>query len=316
MAKGKDFYGKDVTEVIAKACKELSASQEDLDIEVLETGSAGIFGLCKKKAHIRVNGKKGKATGSKRKADEAVEAIAKPAPEGNNREVVKDKKEASAKQKDVPEPNGVAKEEEKPASARKKKRQESSIAAVQSVVPTESTQRVLPSDEVLATLHEDISELLTVMGFPSEITVEIVDYSVACRISGEHQEVLVGNDGRTLDSLQYLLRKIMSRRLPDRMMLSLDVGDYRERRAQELKDRALELADQVKADGKTQAIAALNPSERRVVHVMLQDDKAIRSRSVGEGLFKKVLIYKPGKKNKSGPRRGKGRQSGRSSGNK
>ena len=315
MAKGKDFYGKDVTEVIAKACKELSASQEDLDIEVLETGSAGIFGLCKKKSHIRVTRKTEKGAGPKRKTTKAVEPVAEPVPEGKNQEEVQEKKEASARQKDEPEPKETAKEE-KPASARKKKAQEPSVAAAQPVEQKESTQRELPSNEVLTTIREDISELLTVMGFPSEVTVEIVDFSVACRISGEHQEVLVGNDGRTLDSLQYLLRKIMSRRLPDRMMLSLDVGDYRERRAQELKVQALELAEQVKADGKTQAIAALNPSERRVVHMMLQDDKAIRSRSVGEGLFKKVLIYKPGKKNKSGSRRGKGRQGGRSSGNK
>ena len=57
MAKGKDFYGKDIAEVIEQACKNLGASREDLDIEVLETGSAGIFGLCKKKAHIRVQRK-------------------------------------------------------------------------------------------------------------------------------------------------------------------------------------------------------------------------------------------------------------------
>ena len=315
MAKGKDFYGKDVTEVIANACKEMSASQEDLDIEVLETGSAGIFGLCKKKAHIRVTRKSKKAVGPKKKTKKAVEPVAESVSEENNQEMVQEKKEVPAERKDVPEPEETARKE-KPSSARKKKPQEPSAAAEQPVELKESAQRELPSDEVLLTIEEDISELLTVMGFPSEVTVELVDYSVACRISGEHQEVLVGNDGRTLDSLQYLLRKIMSRRLPDRMMLSLDVGDYRERRAQELKDRALELADQVKADGKTQAIAALNPSERRVVHMMLQDDKAIRSRSVGEGLFKKVLIYKPGKKNKSGSRKGKGRQGGRSSGNK
>ncbi|MCI5221964.1 MAG: RNA-binding protein, partial [Candidatus Electrothrix sp. AR4] len=54
MAKGKDYYGSTVTDVIAKACKELSASQEELDIEILETGSPGIFGLCRKRAHIRV----------------------------------------------------------------------------------------------------------------------------------------------------------------------------------------------------------------------------------------------------------------------
>jgi spoIIIJ-associated protein len=314
MAKGKDFYGKDVTEVIANACKELSASQEDLDIEVMETGSAGIFGLCRKKAHIRVTRKTKKAAEPERKTKEVVEPAAEPVPAGDNQEVVPAKKKVTGGQKDASELKEAAREE-KPSPARKKKVQKQSAATVETVEPKEATQRELPSDQVLATIKQDISELLTIMGFPSEVTVDIVDYSVACRISGEHQEVLVGNDGRTLDSLQYLLRKIMSRHLPDRMMLSLDVGDYRERRAQELKERALELADQVKADGKTQAIAALNPSERRVVHMMLQDDKDIRSRSVGEGLFKKVLIYKPGKK-KSGSRKGKGRQGGRSSGNK
>ena len=315
MAKGKDYYGKDVTEVIAKACKELSAFQEDLDIEVLETGSAGIFGLCRKKAHIRVTRKTEKAAEPERKTKEVVEPVAEPVPAVNKQEVGREEKRGAAGQKDASEPKETA-DKEKPDSARKKKVKEPSAAAAQPVEPKEATQRELPSDQVLETIQQDISELLTIMGFPSEVTVDIVDYSVACRISGEHQEVLVGNDGRTLDSLQYLLRKIMSRHLPDRMMLSLDVGDYRERRAEELEKRALELAHQVKADGKTQAIAALNPSERRVVHMMLQDDKAIRSRSVGEGLFKKVLIYKPGKKSKSGSRKGKGRQGGRSSGNK
>ena len=90
-------------------------------------------------------------------------------------------------------------------------------------------------------------------------------------------------------------------------MLSLDVGTYRERRAEELKELALELAAQVREEGKTQAIPALNPSERRVVHMVLQDDNTIRSRSVGGGLFKKVLIYKPGRK-KPYPRKGKGKK--------
>ncbi|MCI5143981.1 MAG: hypothetical protein D3923_00300 [Candidatus Electrothrix sp. AR3] len=80
-----------------------------------------------------------------------------------------------------------------------------------------------------------------------------------------------------------------------------------------MKEQALKLAVQVKEDGMTQAIPALNPSERREVHMVLQDDKGIRSRSVGDGLFKKVLIYKPGRK-KSYSRKNRGRQGG-SSGN-
>ncbi len=140
------------------------------------------------------------------------------------------------------------------------------------------------------------------------------DGAVQCHISGEHEDDVIGHDGRTLDNLQYLIRKIASRSLPDKTMIDLDVGDFRERRTEELKEKAVELADLVKKDGKTQAIPALNPSERRVVHVTLQDDKSIRSRSVGDGIFKKVLIFKPGKGRKPGSRR-RGKQSGGSSSN-
>jgi spoIIIJ-associated protein len=309
MAKGKDFYGMDVPEIIKRACKELSASQGDLNIEVLETGSAGIFGLCKKKAHIRVTPKAASAAEDSVGIDQQKDQAEK------DQEVVQPEKKASrpkspAKKKSVKEKKPIK------ATAGNEKAQKSSAKVEAASTAKETAPRALPSEEVIASVQDDISQLIEKMGFPSTVEVKLVDYTLECQISDEHEEALVGNDGRTLDSLQYLLRKMMSRRLPDRMMVSLDVGNYRERRAEELKERAVELASLVKEDGKTQAIAALNPSERRVVHMILQEDKAIRSRSVGEGLFKKVLIYKPGKKNKSGSRKGKGRQSGRSSGNK
>jgi len=53
-----EFEGKDVAEAISKACKTFNVSQEDLDIEVLTTGTSGIFGLCKQKARLRVALKK------------------------------------------------------------------------------------------------------------------------------------------------------------------------------------------------------------------------------------------------------------------
>jgi len=87
------------------------------------------------------------------------------------------------------------------------------------------------------------------------------------------------------------------------LKLTVDVGNFREKRQEELKVRAVELAAMVKVDGKTQVIPALNPSERRVIHMILQEDKEIRSRSVGDGLFKKILIFKPGKGNRSGRKR-------------
>ena len=52
--KKREYEGKDIADAISKACKSLNVSQEDLDIEVLTTGTSGIFGLCRQKCRLRV----------------------------------------------------------------------------------------------------------------------------------------------------------------------------------------------------------------------------------------------------------------------
>ena len=303
MAKGKDFYGKDIAEVIEQACRELGAGREDLDIEVLDTGSSGIFGLCKKKAHIRV---RRKAAGPEPQPAAESPRIEPADPETGEAETVE------------PAPVETRTERRRPARvsepAVEPTDRADDEATGEAVAPVEEEPEEPPSAEALEQIRADLGQLLELMGFPSEVRVVFEDNTVHCTITGAHEEQIVGPEGRTLDSLQYLLRKMVAACVPDRIMLALDAGGFRERRAGELRERALELAEQVKADGKTQAIPALNPSERRVVHMALQEDKGVRSRSVGEGLFKKVLIYKPGKGRRASSRKRRGGQGGRTSG--
>ncbi len=316
MTKAKDFFGKDITEVIELACKFYETTQGQLDIEVLETGSAGIFGLCRKKAHIRVSLKKAateeepqpvkKDAGKSKKRTPASQTASKPTvPVGANKDVketvdqVEPPQKPSEEKKNVPE--AVAKSNE-PKKQGVQSEDTVEKEPQQEVIPVEP-----PSQEALDGISATIKEVLALMTFPAEVVVKSENSTVYCNISSEHETDIIGSEGRTLDSLQYLLRKMLLQSLPDKYMLSLDVGNFRERRAEELKERALQLAVQVKEDGKTQAIPALNPSERRIVHMVLQEDKSIRSRSVGDGLFKKVLIYKPGKgRRPSGSKKKKG----------
>jgi len=308
--KGRDFYGQEVTTLIEEACREFSVSQEELDIEVLETGSAGIFGLCRKKAHIRV---RPKAKSAAPVAEKEVKDVPAPAPEKGARDEGAKEAEPADREKKKTDRKPV----QKKSSAKKKKdtapgkgEEKKNVAKGGQKRSSEPVEP--PSDDVLAQVKGDIGELLVLMGYPSEVSLQVEDSALRCHIRGEHEEVLVGSEGRTLDSMQYLLRKMMAGVLPERMMLSLDAGDFRKRRARELKERALSLAEEVRETGKTQAIPALNPAERREVHMILQEDKTIRSRSVGDGLFKKVLIYKPGSKSGRSSRKRKRRSSGRS----
>jgi len=310
MAKAKDYYSKSVPEAIRQACADFATSQENLDIEVLETGSAGIFGLCRKRAHIRVSPRQagGEAPAPVRHPRKPVQAEAAPVAEEQELSLAAPEVEAEAPPTESGRGRG-RRERKRPPRAEKT---EAAPAPAQQPREPEAVAEPLepPTEEVLARIQADLAQVLKLMGYESEVKVHFAENTVQCQISGEYEEQIVGPEGRTLDSLQYLLRKMESQVLPDRMNVALDVGNFRERRIEELKKTAVALAEQVKEDGKTQSIPALNPSERRVVHLVLQDDKGVRSRSVGDGLFKKVLIYKPGSKGrKSGPRR-RGRQGG------
>jgi spoIIIJ-associated protein len=279
----KDFYGKEVAEAIKKACEKLKTPQEQLEIEVIETGSTGIFGLIRKKAHIRVQVKKADPPARSKK-----EASAKP----EKKKVAPSKKpeKAAVEKKITP----TQPEKEKKAEPEKPTKKSQPSEVKEKTAGSEEITEEL-SEEALAIIKEELTQVLDLMGYPSPVEVSSSGTSVLCHVGEEHEDILTGQDGKTLDSIQYLLRKIIARKVPGRLRLTVDIGNFREKRLAELKERAEELAVKVKADGKTQVIAALSPSERRVIHMTLQDDKEIRSRSVGDGLFKKILIYKPGK---------------------
>jgi spoIIIJ-associated protein len=323
MTSGKhDFYGKEVTDAIQQACEKLQVPQEQLDIEVVETGSTGIFGLIRKKAHIRAH----------------IKTVEPPAPPKKN-DISKPVEKAQPAEKVevfpvTPEPERIEKgASPEPTAAPVSDDEGESIpfSSAEAIVnpdiadiadiateghdeiSEDEDDQLEPSEEeesgeelpeaALDLIKDELVRLLDLMGYPSSVEVSAKGASVFCHVGETYEDILTGQDGKTVDSIQYLLRKIIARKVPNRLRLTVDIGNYREKRLAELKIRALELAEKVKTDGKTQVIAALSPSERRVIHMSLQDDKEIRSRSVGDGLFKKILIYKPGKAGKGGGRK-------------
>lgn len=313
--KDQDFYGKEVADAIREACETLRVPQEQLEIEVVETGSTGIFGLIRKKAHIKAHVK---PVSEQQEEGEGAKADSSEQEGGAKKTAPKPRAEKKEKEPVAPEPPQEEPLKETPA---KKLQEEEEKKKASADLPVEEADydngdeddeepdngngamaEELPP-ESLSLIEKELSSILELMGYPSTVEASAKGASVQCHVSEEHEDILTGQEGKTLDSIQYLLRKIVARKVPNRLRLTVDVGNYREKRLASLKDRAAELAEQVKEDGKTQVIAALSPSERRVIHMSLQDDKEIRSRSVGDGLFKKILIYKPGKGGRAGGRK-------------
>jgi len=148
--------------------------------------------------------------------------------------------------------------------------------------------------EVLAEIKRVTERVLSLMGYPATAELTQNNGKVEVQISGDHIEAIIGPEGSNLDALQYLVRKMVSQKFSDKVMLTMDANDFRETRKKELRELALEIGRLVKEGRKSKIIAPLNPAERRIIHVTLQNDKAIRSKSIGDGLFKKIKVYIPG----------------------
>jgi len=279
------FEGTDVDGAINKACLKFSVPREKLNIEIVSTGSTGIFGLCKKKAIIRVSSK------------EAIspQAKSKNKPSRNDSPKISTKtgnKEKTNRETVIAAPKATTQKHGDPKEPKSSPKQQ--VAA--------------PSPEVIDYLKTNLHRLLELMGFPPEINVSEKDNKIFLQISSDFNDKLTSKDGQLLDSLQYLLRKMISAKFPQKVLFSIDADNFRETRRANLIEQAKKLALETKETGKTKTIPPLNPAERRIVHMALQDDTSIRSRSVGDGLFKKILIYLPGKEKKRPPRR-RGRKS-------
>lgn len=277
--KRKEYKGNNLDEAIAAACSDLKAHQEELDIEVLSAGSAGIFGFCKKKTVIVVSRK------------------------GHSQNKNEDKAQAEGRPAEKLRPHHAKATSDR---VRPKSTQKRTASSSQS----ETTKSLPPSAEVLDEIKELLATLLRLMDFPSEISISASGDKVTAHIRTENNaDQIIGRDGSTLDALQYLLRKIVTQKFPEKINLDLDADNYREDRKKELEALALDLANKVRETGKSQIISALNPAERRIVHIALQDDTTIRSSSIGEGLFKKVRIALPGQGRKRSGSHGRERSS-------
>lgn len=115
---------------------------------------------------------------------------------------------------------------------------------------------------------------------------------LAIDISGGDEELLKDKKGQMLDAFQLLIKRVVQHNFPeDKTNITVDCGGYREESASALIERAENLKAICIEQGKAVYYRALPPKDRKVVHQYLAQDTRVKSRSLGEGLYKKIKIY-------------------------
>lgn len=206
--------GKTVEEAIDLAAAELGVVRDQLDVEVLEEPSKGLFGL--------LGGKPAKIRATVKKVEQVK-------PEG-------------------------------------------------------------PKVDPVAVAREFLDNIFRTMKLDVKVEKLTQAENVTLNLRGDDLGILIGKHGQTLDALQYLTNLAAHRDADERIRIVLDVEDYRKRRAETLSRLALRLADKVKSRSEKVVLEPMSPSERKVIHMTLQDDNRVTTYSEGEEPFRKVVI--------------------------
>lgn len=101
---------------------------------------------------------------------------------------------------------------------------------------------------------------------------------------------IIGRRGETLDALQYLTNLAVNRQFEEKTRIVLDVENYRAERERTLTGLAKKMADKARRTDRDVILEPMSPHERRIIHIALQDEEDIKTVSVGEEPYRKIII--------------------------
>ncbi len=123
--------------------------------------------------------------------------------------------------------------------------------------------------------------------FPLELTYQVKkrDQMIYVVFDGEDRKLLLKNDGALLLAIQHVLNKISNQKV------QADCEFFRRRKEKQLKEYAQEVARKVKETGQEEILDFMNPYERRIIHIAVNQVPGLTTESLGEGFLKKVRVY-------------------------
>ena len=272
--------GRSIDDAIEHALQRLGVTRDKVEIEILSNTPRGLFGLGGRKATVRA---------TLRRPLPLANTAAPASPDTPPAHAAPGRR-ASADRAAPPAPARSA--ACAPAPRRADGRRSDVLRAPDAPADRETLERA----------RGVLSEILRLSG--SEGRVEVVDGPPEARlvIAGDSSGVLIGRRGQTLDALEYVVNRIITRGEEPSARLIVDVHDYRLRRQQVLEEIARRAAARARRRSKPVTLDPMSPRDRRIVHMVLRQDPTLTTRSAGTGFYRKVIIIPAGGRRPSPPR--------------
>ena len=282
MLKKVEKTAKSLNEAIELAAQELNVSVSEVEYEVLRDSSKGLMRFILG-SEVEISAWV-KAEKEKEDVKKAVSV----------KKEASDKKEAPAKKPEVK----IEKKEVKKPEVKAETVKETAKAAPQEVkeeapkvkAPKKEEPEMVIPKEAIDDAKFFISGMLDRMGLKHELHVKLDRNEIKIVITGDKMGLLIGNHGKTLDSIQFLTNLYVNRQKKSYIKVSLDTENYRKKREETLVNLARSLARTVVKTGKTTTLEPMSANQRRIIHLTLQNNPKVKTYSVGEEPRRRVVV--------------------------
>ena len=123
------------------------------------------------------------------------------------------------------------------------------------------------------------------------INVQRQEDEISFNVKGGESGILIGKRGQTLEAIQVLVDKAIRRLNGHQVRVTIDVEGYLKNKEANLVRTAERVAQRVTSKGRPASIGFMNAQDRRIIHLALKDNHAVRTQSVGDGSYRKLMVY-------------------------
>lgn len=153
-------------------------------------------------------------------------------------------------------------------------------------------------EQIISTIKTEIEDLLNKIDIATKVECKSEeDNRYLAKIHPEKEEdsgVIIGARGETMLALQHLMRIIVNKKIGEPVFFVIDVGNYREKQEEILKNIAEDAASSVASTNKPVILKPMSSFERRVVHLVIKNKDGVKSESVGENDARRVMVRPEG----------------------
>jgi spoIIIJ-associated protein len=148
------------------------------------------------------------------------------------------------------------------------------------------------NDDVGGKVREMLTNLLVKMDMEGSIKdIKEGESKVYVELkSKDSSGLIIGKKGKTLEALQFMINLMINNATGSEKKIILDIEEYREKREKALKKMSRDMAFKVIKSGRPMTLEPMNPFERRLIHLSLQNDKRVTTKSEGQGIYRKIKI--------------------------